>query len=307
MNSRASGRIPRIGILSPATEPGMRDWWKELTQGLNELGYVEGSNVEFVWRFADGKFERLPTLATELAGLGVDVIMPATPPAIRAAKSASGSIPIVFPLGSDPVETGLVESLDRPGGNITGMATMSWRHCRPRLALVREVIPKAQCVATIYHAANTALELQVEETRAAARDLGLELIVLKFSTAEEIDRTFEVARTKGAEALLPTSDPMALDNAKKIGALSIQHRVPVISPFREITNAGGIIGYGPDLSTLFQRSAAMVDQILKGAKPGDIPIGEPQKFDLSINLISARALGLTFPNSLASRAAFLLQ
>jgi putative ABC transport system substrate-binding protein len=187
------------------------------------------------------------------------------------------------------------------------MATMSWRHCRPRLALVREVIPKAQCVATIYHAANTALELQVEETRAAARDLGLELIVLKFSTAEEIDRTFEVARTKGAEALLPTSDPMALDNAKKIGALSIQHRVPVISPFREITNAGGIIGYGPDLSTLFQRSAAMVDQILKGAKPGDIPIGEPQKFDLSINLISARALGLTFPNSLASRAAFLLQ
>jgi putative ABC transport system substrate-binding protein len=307
MNSRASGRIPRIGILSPATEPGMRDWWKELTQGLNELGYVEGSNVEFVWRFADGKFERLPTLATELAGLGVDVIMPATPPAIRAAKSASGSIPIVFPLGSDPVETGLVESLDRPGGNITGMATMSWRHCRPRLALVREVIPKAQCVATIYHAANTALELQVEEMRAAARDLGLELIVLKFSTAEEIDRTFEVARTKGAEALLPTSDPMALDNAKKIGALSIQHRVPVISPFREITNAGGIIGYGPDLSTLFQRSAAMVDQILKGAKPGDIPIGEPQKFDLSINLISARALGLTFPNSLASRAAFLLQ
>jgi putative ABC transport system substrate-binding protein len=156
-------------------------------------------------------------------------------------------------------------------------------------------------------AANTALELQVEEMRAAARDLGLELIVLKFSTAEEIDRTFEVARTKGAEALLPTSDPMALDNAKKIGALSIQHRVPVISPFREITNAGGIIGYGPDLSTLFQRSAAMVDQILKGAKPGDIPIGEPQKFDLSINLISARALGLTFPNSLASRAAFLLQ
>lgn len=115
MNSRASGRIPRIGILSPATEPGMRDWWKELTQGLNELGYVEGSNVELVWRFADGKFERLPALAAELAGLGVDVIMPATPPAIQAAKSASGSIPIVFPLGSDPVETGLVASLERPG------------------------------------------------------------------------------------------------------------------------------------------------------------------------------------------------
>lgn len=307
MNSRASGRIPRIGILSPATEPGMRDWWKELTLGLNELGYVEGSNVELVWRFADGKFERLPALAAELAGLGLDVIMPATPPAIQAAKSAAGTIPIVFPLGSDPVETGLVASLERPGGNITGMATMSPRHCRPRLALVREVIPKAQCVATIYHAANYALELQVEETRAAARDLGLELIVLKFSTAEEIDRTFEVARTKGSEVLLPISDPMALDNAKKIGALSIQHRVPVISPFREITDAGGIIGYGPDLSTLFRRSAAVVDQILKGTQPGDIPIGEPQKFDLSINLISARALNLTIPDSLVSRAAFLVQ
>jgi putative ABC transport system substrate-binding protein len=293
--------------LSPATEPGMRDWWKQLTQGLNELGYVEGSNVEFVWRFADGKFERLPALASELAGLSVDVIMPATPPAIRAAKSASGGIPIVFPLGSDPVETGLVESLDRPGGNITGMATMSSRHCRPRLELVREIIPKAQCVALIYHSANAALELQVQATQAAARDLGLDLIVLKFSTAEEIDRTFEVARTKGAEALLPTSDPMALDNAKKIGALSIQHRVPVISPFQEITEAGGVVGYGPDLSTLFRRSAAVIDQILKGGKPGDIPIGEPQKFDLSVNLISARLLNLKIPSSLSSRATFLVQ
>src|SRR5215510_7527423 len=308
MNSKASGQIPRIGILSPATEPGMRDWWKEFTQGLSELGYEKGSNIEFVWRFADGKFERLPALANELASLGVDVIMPATPPAIRAAKSAvSGSIPIVFPLGSDPVETGLVASIDRPGGNITGMATMSWRHCRPRLALVREVIPKAQRIAVIYHSENTALELQVEETRAAARELGLELTVLKFSTAAEIDRTFGVACSKGSEALLPISDPMALDNAKKIGALSIQHRVPVISPFREITDAGGIIGYGPHLSTLFRRTAAVVDRVLKGTKPGDIPIGEPEKFDLSINLVSGRALNLTFPDSLVSRAAYLVQ
>ena len=285
----------------------MRVWWKEFTQGLNQLGYEEGSNIEIVWRFADGKFERLPALATELTGLGVDVIMPATPPAIQAAKLASGSIPIVFPLGSDPVETGLVASLDRPGGNITGMATMSWRHCRPRLALVREVIPKAQRVAIIYHSANSALNLQVDESRAAARDLGLELIALKFSHAEEIDHTFNIARTKGSEALLPISDPMALDNAKKIGGLSTQHRIPVISPFREITDAGGVVGYGPDLSTLFRRSAAVVDQILKGTKPGTIPIGEPQKFDLSINLISSRALNLTIPDSLVSRAAFLIQ
>ena len=307
MNSRGRGYLPRIGILSPTTEPGMRDWWKELTQGLNELGYVDGSNVEFVWKFADGKFERLPALATELTELDVDVILPATPPAIRAAKSASAAIPIVFPLGSDPVETGLVASLDRPGGNITGMATMSWRHCRPRLALVREIIPKAQCVALIYHSANTALELQVQASQVAARDLGLKLLVLKFPVAEEIERAFEVANSKGAEALLPTSDPMALDNAKRIAEFSIQYRIPVISPFQEITEAGGVVGYGPDLSTLFRRSAAVVDQILKGIKPGDIPIGEPQKFDLSVNLASARLLNLTIPSSLSSRATFLVQ
>ena len=123
------GHLPRIGILSPATEPGMRDWWKELTQGLNELGYVDGSNIEFVWRFADGKFERLPALASELINLGVDVILPATPPAIRAAKSASAAIPIVFPLGSDPVETGLVASLDRPEATSPG-----WQRCRGGIA-----------------------------------------------------------------------------------------------------------------------------------------------------------------------------
>jgi putative ABC transport system substrate-binding protein len=137
--------------------------------------------------------------------------------------------------------------------------------------------------------------------------LGFELIALKFSTAEEIDHAFEVARTEGSEALLPISDPMALDNAKKIGGLSIQHRIPVISPFREITDAGGVVGYGPDLSTLFRRSAAVVDQILNGTEPGAIPIGQPQKFDLSINLISSRALNLTIPVSFVSRAAFIVQ
>lgn len=306
-NRKGSVRIPRIGILSPVTESGMKGWWKELTQGLNELGYVEGSNIELVWRFADGRFERLAGLAAELAKLEVHIVMPATPPAILAAKGASNSIPIVFPLGSDPLETGLVSSLERPGGNITGKATMSWRQSRPRLTLVREIMPKARCVALIRHSANTALELQVRESRAAARDLGLELLALEFSVAEEIERAFEMAGEKGAEALMPLSDPMALDNAKKIAKLSMQHRIPVISPFQEVTEAGGVLGYGPDLSMLFRRSAAMVDQILKGTRSGDIPIGEPQKSDLSINLMSSRVLNLTIPDSLLSRAAHLIQ
>jgi putative tryptophan/tyrosine transport system substrate-binding protein len=301
------GHVARIGILSPATEPGMRHWWKELTQGLNDLGYVEGSNIELIWRFADGRFERLTELAAELAKLEVDIMMPATPPAIRAAKSVSDAIPIVFPLGSDPVETGLVTNLERPGGNITGMATMSWRQCRPRLGFARDIMPNMRRVASICHSANAALQLQVQEYRATAGDFGLEFVALDFSTAEEIERAFEMASANGAEAVLPLSDPIALDNAERIGKLSLQRRIPVVSPFQEITDAGGILGYGPDLSTLFRRSAAMVDQIIKGTKPGEIPIGEPQKFDLSLNLRSTRAMNLTVPDSIISRATYLVQ
>ncbi len=305
--SKESQRIPRIGILSPVTESGMQDWWKALMKGLDELGYVEGRNIEFVWRFADGRFERLPDLAVELASLEVDVIMPATPPAILAAKAATNTIAIVFPLGSDPIETGLVSSLERPGGNITGMATMSWLQSRPRMALVRELMPTAQRVALIRHSANTALEVQVRASRVAADELELELFVLDFAVAEEIERAFQIAREKGVEALMPLSDPMALSNSEKIATLSLRSRIPVVSPFREITEAGGVLGYGPDLSMLFRRSARLVDQILKGAKPGDLPIGKPSEFELSANLKSARALGMTIPDSVLSRAAHLTQ
>jgi putative tryptophan/tyrosine transport system substrate-binding protein len=162
-------------------------------------------------------------------------------------------------------------------------------------------------VAAICHSANEALQLQVEEYRAAASDFGLEFVALDFSVAEEIERAFEMASDKEAEAVLPLSDPMALDNAERIGKLSLQRGIAVVSPFQEITDAGGVLGYGPDLSTLFRRSAAVVDQIVKGTKPGDIPIGEPQKFDLSINLKSSHALNLTVPDSLVSHATHLVQ
>lgn len=295
----------RIGILSPVTEAGMKDWWSKLKEGLEELGYVEGRDIEFVWRFGDGKFERLPSLASELAKLGVDVIMPATPPAIYAAKSASSSIPIVFPLGSDPVETGLVSSLERPGGNVTGMATMSRQQSQPRLALVRECIPTAKRVALIRHSANPALNLQVDASNAAAPELGLQVQVLDFSVADEIEKVFETASEQRLEAVLPLSDPMALGNAERIGALSLKYKLPIVSPFREITDAGGLLSYGPDLSMLFRRSASLVDRILKGAKPGDLPIGKPSDFELGANLQAARALNVTIPVSIMSRATYL--
>ncbi len=296
-------RMPRIGVLSPVTEEGMRDWWDALRRGLGELGYVEGKNIEFVWRYADGRFERLPQLATELVEHEVDIIMPATPPAIHAAKAAARTIPIVFPLGSDPVETGLVTSIERPGGNITGMATMSRLQSQPRLNLVRECIPAARRVALLRHSANSALNLQVEASRTAASELGFEMLVLDFAVNEEIAHAFKIASGQKADAILPLSDPMALDNAGRIGDLSLEYRIPVVSPFREITEAGGLLNYGPDLSMLFHRSASLIDQILKGANAGDLPIGEPTDFELGANLRAARTLNVTIPASILSRAA----
>ena len=299
-----AGRLPRIGILSPVTEHGMRDWWKELVRGLHELGYVEDRNIEFIWRFGDGKFEQLPALAAELAKLQVDVIMPATPQAIYAAKSASSSIPIVFPLGSDPIEMGLVSNLVRPGGNVTGMATMSRLQSQPRLELVRECLPTARRVALMRHTANPALNLQVEASHKAASKLALEILVLDFTVADEIQKAFEVAVAKRVDAILPLSDPMASGNAERIGSLSLRYKMPLVSPFREITDAGGLLSYGPDLSMLFRRSASLVDQILKGAKPGDLPIGMPSKFELGANLQAAKALNVPIPASILSRATY---
>jgi len=302
-----STSIARIGILSPVTEAGMKDWWNKLTDGLEELGYVEGRNIEFVWRFGDGNFERLPELASELAKLGVDVIMPATPPAIYAAKSASSSIPIVFPLGSDPVETGLVSNLERPGGNVTGMATMSRLQSQPRLALVRECMPNARRVALLRHSANPALNLQVEASRTAAPELALEVVVLDFAVAGEIEKVFATASERSIDAILPLSDPMALGNADLIGSLSLKYKLPIVSPFREITDAGGLLSYGPDLSMLFRRSASLVDKILKGAKPGDLPIGKPSDFELGANRRAAKALNVAIPASIMGRASHMVE
>ena len=302
-----STSVARIGILSPVTEAGMRDWWNKLKEGLEELGYVEGRDIEFVWRFADGKFDRLPGLASELAKLGVDVIVPATPPAIYAAKSVSSSIPIVFPLGSDPVETGVVSNVERPGGNITGMATMSRLQSEPRLALVRECMPAAKRVALIRHSANAALNLQVEASNTAASELALGAIILDFAVADEIEKTFEAAIEQRIDTIMPLSDPMALGNAKMIGALSLKYQLPVVSPFREITDAGGLLSYGPDLSMLFRRSASLIDRILKGAKPGDLPIGKPSDLELGANLQAAAALNVTIPASILSRATHIVE
>ncbi len=306
-NGGNAKRIRRIGVLSPVSEAAMRERWDAFRDSLARLGYVEGRDIELVWRFAEGRFERLPALAAELVALNVDVIMPATPPAILAARAVAKDIPIVFPLGSDPVETGLVASLERPGGNITGLATMSWLQCRPRMALVRELLPTARRLALMHHSANAALQLQVRESLAGADELEFDLGVLAYANAHGIADVFERASQARVEAMMTLSDPMASANAETIAALSVRHRMPVISPFRKITEGGGVLSYGPDLSMLFRRSATLVDQILKGAYPGDLPIGQPETFELAVNLKAARVLGLTVPAAMLSRADQVIQ
>jgi putative ABC transport system substrate-binding protein len=302
-----STAIHQIGILSPMDANGTKDSWDAFKNGLKELGYSEGKGITFVSRYADGKFERLPRLAAELVQLGVDVIVAATPPAILAAKSATSSIPIVFPVGSDPVETDLVSSYERPGGNITGVATMSWQLSRPRLALLKELMPAARQVALIRHSANAALELQVRESRAAARDLGIELLVLELSDAQDLEGAFRAAKEQGASALMALSDPMAASNGKRIASLSFEYRVPVVSPFTEIAEAGGVLAYGPNISLLFRRGASLVAKILKGAKPGDLPIEQPTQFELVINMKSAQTFDLAVAESLLRRATHVIR
>lgn len=300
--SGKSERLYRIGILSPMNADGMKDSWDAFKNALEDLGYSEGKEITFVSRFADGKFERLPALASELVQSAVDVIVPATPPAVLAAKSATTTIPIVFPVGSDPVETGLVSSFERPGGNVTGVATMSWQLSRARLALLKELIPVARQVALLHHSVNTALERQVRESQEAAADLGIELTVVQFRETQELERAFRVANEQGALALVALSDPMTGSNAQRIAALSFEYRIPLISPGRPIVEAGGVLAYGPNIPLLFRRGASLVGRILKGAKVGDLPIERPTDFELIINMKSASAFGIAVPEAVLSRA-----
>jgi putative tryptophan/tyrosine transport system substrate-binding protein len=251
--------INQIGILSPMDANGENDVWDAFKDGLTELGYSEGKGVTFVSRFAEGNYDRLPAFAADLVQLGVDVIVPATPPAIKAAKSATSTIPIVFPVGSDPVELGLVSSYDRPGGNVTGVATMSWKLSHPRLALLNELMPTARKVALIRHSANVALDLQVRETRTAASQLGIDLLI----SAQELEGAFGAAKQQGASAMMTLSDPMAANNSDRIASLSFKYRIPVVSPYMHMAKAGAVLAYGPNRALLYRRAASLVARVLR--------------------------------------------
>ncbi len=273
-----------------------------MRDALRELGYVEGKNLTFERRFAEDRLDRLPGLAAELVSLKVDVIMAAGTLAPLAAKRATSTIPIVMMAAGDPVGSGLVASLAHPGGNVTGMSLMAPDLGGKRLELLKELLPGISRVAVLWNAANPYSALVFKETVGAARTLGVELQSLEIREPPDIDGALEAATGQHADALITVEDPLTIDLRKKIAEFAADHRLPTISGLRVFADSGFLMSYGADLADIIRRSAVYVDKILKGAKPSDLPVEQPTKFELVINLKTAKSLGLTIPSILLARA-----
>jgi ABC-type uncharacterized transport system substrate-binding protein len=302
-------RVPRIGLLTLnlAPNPHLHEAFR---QGLRDLGYVEGRNVVIEMRDAEGKFERLPALAAELVALKVDVIVTGggTPPAL-AAKQATRTLPIVFASAPDPVTDGLVTSLARPGGNVTGSSNLNPELVGKCLELLKRAVPGVSRVAVLWHPGASTERTNKEMLKAAevaARPLGVRLQFVEARSPADFDRAFsDMTRARGGLTVLPGA--MFFSERRRLVDLAAKNRLPVVYPQREFVDTGGLMSYGPDLADLFRRAATYVDKILKGTKPADLPVEQPTKFELVINLKTAKALGLTIPQSLLVRADEIIQ
>ncbi len=296
-------KIPRIGFLASVSASSDADRIEAFRLGLHELGYVEGQNVTIEYRWADGKFEQLPDLAAELVRLKVDVIVAVVTQASLAAKKATGTIPIVMVGVSDPVGSGLVASLARPGTNITGTSSMTAEIVGKLLELLKETVPKISRVAALWNPANSVFQaLQLRETEVAARALGVQLQILEARGPDEIDRAFAAMVKERTKALLILGDPVFTSHRKRIADLAAKYRVPAVSGTREYVEAGGLMAYGPSFPDMHRRAATYVDKILKGTKPADLPVEQPKKFEFIINLKAAKQIRLTIPPNVLARA-----
>jgi ABC-type uncharacterized transport system substrate-binding protein len=297
-------KVPRIGFLSAnsPSDPRNAGLLGAFREGLRDLGYVEGQNIAIEFRWAEGKYDRLPGLAAELVSLKVDIIIAAALPAIRAAAQATGSIPIVMATSLDPMAAGLVAGLARPGGNITGLSAMAPDLVGKQLELLKEVVPKVSRVALLGNPANPGTAPMVRRAQDAARELGVRLQPLEARGPSEIDRAFAAMTRERAGALIVLLDVMFAEHRARIADLAAKHRLPAVYGLQEYAEAGGLMVYGSSFVERFRRAATFVDKILKGAKPADLPIEQPTKFELVINLKTAKALGLTIPQSLLQRA-----
>jgi putative ABC transport system substrate-binding protein len=272
-------------------------------QGLQDAGYSVGRNVRIDYRWGHGQFDRMPALAADLVRAGVDLIV-ATGGAVsvRAAKGATSTIPIVFAIGSDPVKLGLVASINQPGGNVTGVSFLAIELDAKRLELLRELVPRAETVAGLINPSNPSAELVLADLQVAARAGGQQLLVLRASTEQEIDAAFSALKETRADALAITADPFFVSRRTQLVALSTQYRIPTVYPGREFVLAGGLVSYMTVMADAFRQAGVYAGRILKGAQPPDLPVRYPTKFELVINLKTARALGLTVPRSILVRA-----
>jgi putative ABC transport system substrate-binding protein len=291
----------RIGTLSPVSAAAGRQFEDAFIEGLREVGYIEGKNVVIERRYADGQMDRLPTLAAELIELKLDVLFAPATAAIRAAKQISSTTPMVFAVVPDPVGDGLVTSLGRPGGNVTGLSMISGELSAKRLELLSEVIPKVSRVALL-HSGSAGATYQVVEAERAAKLLGKTLLLHEVKRPEDLLRAFTDMRAQHATALVVTENPMLFGIRIQVAELAVRNNFPTIFGTGAYVDAGGLMSYGASYTDLVRRAAFYVDKILKGAKPADLPVEQPTKFELVINLKIAKALGIKIPQSILLRA-----
>ena len=301
--AQPAGRVPRIGFLGTRSPSDTSPYLDAFRQGLRELGRVEGQNIVIDYRFAEGRFDRLSDLAAELVRLKVDIIVAATTPAAVAAKKATETIPIVAISVGDPVGLGLIASLARPGGNLTGLSySVGLEIAGKGLELLKETVPKVRRVAILSNPGNPFQPLAITEVNVAARSLGVQLQLLEARGPNELDGAFAAMAQERVGALLVVADSLFLLHRTRLADLAARSRLPAAYGSTENVEAGGLMSYGPSIRDFYRRAATYVDKILKGAKPGDLPVEQPTKFELVINLKTAKALGLTIPPSLLQRA-----
>ena len=297
-----TGKTWRVGFLGPSSAAASAHLVAAFREGLRDRGYVEGQNVAIEFRWADGHADRLPALAKELVTTNIDVLVSPTPPAARAAKNATSTVPIVMLNVGDPVGSGLVADLARPGGNVTGQTNDVPGLGEKLVALVREIAPAIRSVAVLRNPSNPVAAVQLREIEAASRAAGLEVRSFEARDPKEFETVFRAIGEAGVGILVVRADPMFFAPRKRLAELALANRIPTLFERREYAEAGVLVGYGPSLVEQFRHAATFVDKILKGAKPADLPIEPPARSELVINLKTAKALGLTIPPSLRTRA-----
>jgi len=301
--ARAQQAMPVIGFLDPRPPGTMEDYLRAFRQGLKDTGYVEGENVAIVYRFAEGQFDRLPGLAAEVVRRPVSVIIASATAPASAAKAATATIPIVFIIADDPVKRGLVASLARPGGNLTGINFLTNELVAKRLELLREVVPSATRVAVLVNPANAPVtEVALRDVEPAARTIGLQIQILNASSGPEINAAFATFVRERLDALFVNLDPFFTSRRVQLATLATRHAIPMTSGNRQITEAGGLMSYGASVTDAYRQAGVYCGRILKGAHPAELPVVQASKFELVINAETARMLGLTVPPTLLARA-----